>query len=88
MPARPPVARCQEWRAPAIFFAHVPVRILDLNRGIIYQNADSKRHAAQRHDIDGLSERVKHRQRRSDRQWYRRTNNQGGTPGTEEEQDH
>ncbi len=34
--------------------AKIAVDVFDFHRGIVHQNADRQRHAAQRHDVDGL----------------------------------
>ena len=34
---------------------HVAVDVFDFDRGVVHQDADRQRHAAQRHDVDGVA---------------------------------
>ena len=43
------------------------VDVLDRHRGVVHQNADRQRQAAQRHDVDRLAQREQHDDRSQDR---------------------
>ncbi len=66
----------------------VPLDVLDRHRRIVDQNPDRQRKAAQRHDVDGLPERVQRDQRGQDRQRNRNRDDAGAAPVAEEQQDH
>ena len=40
-----------------LLLGHVAVRVLDLDRGVVDQDADREGKAAKRHNVDGLAER-------------------------------
>ena len=40
---------------------HVAMDILDLDRGVVHQDADRQRQAAQRHHVDGLAQQAQDR---------------------------
>ena len=56
------------------------VRVLDRDRGIVDQDADGERQAAQRQGVDGLAQEVERHQRRQDRQRNRDHHHQGRSP--------
>ena len=41
-----------------LLHGHVAVRVLDFHGGVVHQDADRQRHAAQGHDVDGLAEQA------------------------------
>ena len=45
-------------RTSGLLHGHVAVRVLDFDRGVVHQDADGQRQAAQRHDVDGLAEQA------------------------------
>ena len=62
--------------------------VLDRHRGIVDQDADRQRQAAQRHGVERLAEEIQHDQRGQDRQRDRDHDHQGRAPRAEEQQDH
>ena len=66
----------------------IAVDVLDLDRGVVHQDADRQRQAAQRHDVDRLAQRAQHDERRQDRQRNRDRDDQRAAPAAQEDQDH
>ena len=69
-------------------FLQVPIGVLDLDRGIIHQDADSEGQAAQRHDVDGFAQKAQGDDRRQDGQRNGHRNDERAAPAAQEEQDH
>jgi hypothetical protein len=46
----------------------VAIDVLDLDGGVIHQNADRQSEAPERHDVDGFPDRAEHNDRGKDRQ--------------------
>ena len=67
---------------------HVAMRVLDLHRRIVHQDADGERQPAERHHVDGLAEQAEDRDRRQDRQRNRDADDQRAAPAAQEQQDH
>ena len=64
------------------------MRVLDLDSGVVHQDADGESQAAQGHDIDRLTQPVQQGQRSEDGKRNRDANDQGAAPAPQEEQDH
>ena len=62
--------------------------VLDGDRGIVDQDADGERKAAERHDVERVSEEIERHERREDGERNRDQHDQGRAPGAEEQQDH
>ena len=71
-----------------VLLGEQPVRVLDRHRGIVDQDADREREAAERHGVDGVAEEVEHHQRRQDRERDRDDDDEGRAPRAEEQDDH
>ena len=67
---------------------HVAVDVLDRDGRIVDQDADRKSKAAERHDIDGLSEQRKRGQRAQNSKRYRNRDDEGRSPAAEKDEDH
>ncbi len=67
---------------------HVAMRVLDLHRRIVHQDADGERQPAERHHVDRLAEQTEDRDRRQDRQRNRDADDQRAAPAAEKQQDH
>src|ERR1019366_640355 len=67
---------------------HVAVRILEFYGGIVHQDADGQRHAAQGHDVDGFADQAQDGQRGQDGERNRNAHDDGAAPTAQEEQDH
>ena len=67
---------------------HVAVHVLDFNRGVVHQNSDRQRQAAQRHHIDGFPEESQNDDGRKNGQRNRHANDQCTSPAPQEQQDH
>ena len=72
------------------FLAHgqVAVDVFDFDGGVIDEDADSERQAAQGHDIDGLAESAETEDADENGQGNRDGNDQRASPVSEEEQNH
>ncbi len=66
----------------------VPVDVLDGDRGVVDQDADGQRQAAQGHDVQRLAERRQQRDRAQDGQRDRDGDDHRRAPAAEEQQDH
>ena len=66
----------------------IAMDIFDLDRGVVHQNADRQRQAAQRHDVDGFAQRAQHADRNQDRKRNRDRDNQRAAPASQEQQNH
>ena len=62
--------------------------VLDRHRGIVDQDADRERQAAERHRVERVAEEVEHDERSEDRQRDRDHHHQGRAPRAQEQQDH
>ena len=67
---------------------HVAMRVFDFDGGVVHQDADGEREAAERHHVDGLAEQVQDDQRRENRQRNRDADDDGAAPASQEQQDH
>ena len=67
---------------------HVAMRVFDFDGGVVDEDADGERQAAEGHDVDRLSERGEDRERGRDRERDGGADDQGAAPAAEEEQDH
>ena len=65
----------------------VALDIFDGHGGVVDQNADRQRKAAQRHDVEGLAEKVQRHQGREDGQGDGDGDNERRPPVAEEDQD-
>ena len=77
------------WWAPSriagfdlLALLQVPVDVLDRHRGVVHQNSDRERQAAQRHDVDGLADRRQADDRRQHRQRDRDRDDQRAAPAS------
>ena len=66
----------------------VPVDVLDGDGGVVDQDADGERQAAQGHDVQRLAERRQQRDRAQDGQRNRGGDDHRRAPASEEQQDH
>ena len=71
-----------------LLHGHVAVRVFDFHRGVVHQDADRQRQAAQRHDVDGLAHQAENDERDQDRKRNGDADDDGAAPASEEEQDH
>ena len=62
--------------------------ILDFHGGIIHQDADGEREAAERHHVGGLAAEAEDHQRSQNRERNRDADDDGAAPASEEEEDH
>jgi hypothetical protein len=65
----------------------VSMDVFDLDRGIIDEDANGEREAAEGHDVDRIAERAEQRDRGEDRERNRDQHDERAAPRTEEEQD-
>ena len=82
--ARLPESRCPGLRT----VQHVAVDIFDFDGGVVHQNSDRQRQAAERHDVDGLAQRAQHADRSENRQRNGDGDDQRAAPASEEQQNH
>ena len=66
----------------------MPVDVLDGDGGVVDQDADGERQAAQGHDVERLAERREQRDRAQDGERDRGGDDDGRAPAAEEQQDH
>ena len=66
----------------------VAVDVLDRHRGVVDQDADGQRHAAQGHDVDGLVQRGQACQRTENGQRNGHRDDERGAPASQKDQDH
>ena len=50
-------------RVMGLRHAHVAVNVFDFDGGVVDQNADGQRQAAERHDVDGLAQQAEDNER-------------------------
>ena len=74
-------------RSPCAFL-QVALHVLDRDGGVIDQDADRQRQAAQRHDVDRLAQQAQHDDRGQDRQRNGDRDDDRAAPAAEEDQDH
>ena len=67
---------------------HVAVIVLDLDGGIVHQDAHRQRHAPQGHHVERLVQNPQHDDGGQDRQRDRRGDDQGAPPRSQEQQNH
>ena len=65
----------------------VPMRVFNLDRRIVHENADGQRQSSERHHVDGLAQQAEDADRRQDRQRNRKTHDQRAAPASQEQQD-
>ncbi len=80
-PSRMPVCRS----LPSI---EIAIDIFDGDGGVVHQDADGQRQAAQRHDVDGFAERAQDADGAEDRKRNRDRDDQRAAPAPQKEQDH
>ncbi len=66
----------------------VAVDVFDFDRGVVHQNADGERQAAESHDVDRFAECAQHDDRSQDRKRDRDRDDQRAAPAAQEHQDH
>ena len=66
----------------------IAIDIFNLDGGIVDQDADRQRQAAQGHDVDGLAQRPQHDQRDQDGKWNGNGDDERATPAAQKNQDH
>ena len=69
-------------------FFEIAVDVLDFNGGVVDQDADGEREAAEGHDVDGLAEGAQKQQRRKNRERDGDGDDERAAPAAEEDQDH
>ena len=69
-------------------FFEIALDVLDVDGGVVDQNADGERQSAEGHDVDGLVQQAEHDHRGEDRQRNGDGDDQGAAPAAEKEQDH
>ena len=67
---------------------HLPVHVLNLDGGVIHQDAHGQRKPAESHEVDRLPQRRENRDGGQNRQRDGQGNDHGRAPGADEEQDH
>mgnify|MGYP003694074795 CR=1 FL=1 len=55
----------EDRRLERLALLEVPVDVLDRDGGVVHEDADGEREAAERHDVDRLAERAEHDDRAS-----------------------
>ncbi len=66
----------------------VALDVFDFHGGVVDENSDGESQTSEGHDVDGLAERAEQKHRDTDRKRDRDSNDDGGAPVAEEEQDH
>ena len=66
----------------------IAVDVLDGHGGVVHQDADGQRHAAQGHDVDGLVQRGEHDQRTENGERNGDRDDDRGAPTAQKDQDH
>ena len=66
----------------------VAVDVFDFDGGVVHQDADGERQAAERHDVDGFAQRAEDDDRGENRERNRDRDDQRAAPASQEEQDH
>ena len=66
----------------------IAIDVLDLDRGVVHQNADRQSEPPERHDIDRLPDRTERNDRGQDRQRDRGRNDHGASPTAQECENH
>src|ERR1017187_8519623 len=67
---------------------HIAMRVLDFHGGVVHQDADGQRQAAQRHHVRSLAQQVEENQRSQNGERNRDADNDSTAPASQEEQDH
>ena len=70
-------------------FAHaeIAMRVLDLHRRVVHQDADGQRQASQRHHVDGLAQQAQDADGSQNRKRNRDTNDERAAPASQKQQD-
>ena len=68
--------------------AHVAMNVFDFDGGVVDQDADGQRQAAERHDVDGFAQQVHDGERGEDGERDGDADDDGGAPASQEQQDH
>ena len=66
----------------------VALDVFDGDGGVVDEDADGEREAAEGHDVDGLADEAEHDDRGENRERNGDGDDDGGAPAAEEEQDH
>ncbi len=66
----------------------IAIDVLDLDGGIVHQDADSQSEPTEGHDIDRFSDRAKHNDGGQDRQRDRGRDDDGASPTAEKNENH
>ena len=66
----------------------IAIDVLDGDRGVVHQDADRQRQAAQRHDVDGFAQRAQHADGAQNRKRNGNRDDQRAAPAPEKQQDH
>ena len=82
------VGAVQDRGLDVLALLQMPVDVLDRDRGVVDENADRQRQAAERHDVEGFSDRRQHHDGAEHRERYRHRDDDGRAPASEEQQDH
>ncbi len=68
--------------------AEVAVDVFQFHRGVVHEDADGEREAAQRHHVECVPERVEQEQRHEDGQRDRHGDDERRAPASQEDEDH
>ena len=66
----------------------IAVDVFNCHGGVVDEDADGERHAAEGHDVDGFVEHVEHDERAEDGERNGDGDDDGGAPTAEEDEDH
>ena len=66
----------------------IAIDVFDFDGGVVDQNADGEREAAEGHDVDGLAEREERRDGAEDSERNGDRDDERGAPAAQEDQDH
>ena len=78
----------EDGRLDLLALLQVPVDVLDRHGGIVNEDANRQREAAQGHDVEGLAHKRQRRDRAQNRKRDRRGDDQCRAPAAEEQEDH
>ena len=78
----------EDGMAQGLALFQIALNVFDGDGGVVDEDADGKREAAEGHGVDGLAKHAEHDDRGEDGKWDGDSNDDGRAPTAEEQQDH
>ncbi len=75
-------------RTSGLRIAQIAMGVFDLHRGVVHQDADRQRQAAERHDVDGLPQQAQDDNGGEDRKRNGNADDDRAAPASQKQQNH